>query len=626
MAGTSWQAIRATRAEAEAANSALKADSVNKFLVNDLLGLAGAESQLSTGLRPDPNLKLIALLDRALGEVDGRFAAQPQVAAMLKETLANSCVSVGRYDDAARLYGEYLMFLLQERGSSHPDTIRAMRQLAIVQIYRLRFAEAEAICKQAIAALEKCEPGQRDLEMLMLQMKSTRATVFQRQKRYSEALVEHEQCLEAKRRILVQDHPEVCYSMSVLAELHECLNQFDEAERLHSEVLQIRRRQFPGSHPLVAASLHDLGRCYLKHGQASHDAKYLALSEPLLTECFKTYLDVRGEDHPDTLASQSSLTQLYCEYEKYNEAQLLLKDLVVRLDRTTPDQLPNLEARNALGWALMQTGKYAEAENMLTAAQEGCKQLNLDNDLPIVLRVKGNLAIAYQRLGKLEQSIFLDEELSVVTTRIFGRNHVESLASKARLGLSKIEIGQMKAGQELLTSVFEDGQHMTEVFKIATLLANSFAKQRDADQVELWTNREVESARAKVPAGSAQLAEILAAGGTRLLGISKWSTAEALLREGQEIYLSQNAEPSSLCALQAQLGHALAAQKKFQAALPNLVSGYEGCKDGSSNRQGKRTVDIKTTLTHIIACCDALEKTEDAAKYRVELTRLRTTR
>ena len=626
MAGTSWQAIRATHAEAEAANSALKADSVNKFLVNDLLGLAGAESQMSAGLRPDPNLKLIALLDRALGEVDGRFAGQPQVAALLKETLANSCVSVGRYDDAARLYGEFLMYLLQERGKSHPDTIRAMRQLAIVQIYRSRLAEAETICKQAIEAMENTEPGQHDLEFLMLQLKSTRATVYQKQKRYSEALAEHKECMESKRRLLVKDHPEVCYTMSILAELHESLNQFEEAESLHSEVLQIRRRQFSGSHPLVAASLHDLGRCYLKRGQAASENKYFALSEPLLTECFKTYFDVRGEDHPDTLASQSSLTQLYCESGKFNDAQLLLKDLVGRLERTAPDQLQNLEARNALGWTLLQTGKLAEAENTLTLAQESCKQLNMEDDLPIVRRVKGNLAIAYQRLGKLEQSIFLDEELSVATTRVLGRNHIDTLASKARLGLSKLEIGQVKAGQELLMAVFEDGQHVPEAFKIATLLANSFAKQRDAEQVAIWTKREVESARINVPVGSVQLAEILAASGTRLLGVSKWGEAEVILRECLEFYLSKDSEPSTVCVMQSQLGHALAAQNKFQAALPHLIAGYEGRKDRSPNRQSFRSVYLKTTLEKIIACCDALKQAEYSAKYRSELTKLRTTR
>jgi eukaryotic-like serine/threonine-protein kinase len=58
-----------------AKENAEKAQAINQFLVEDLLGLAGAESQLSAGLLPDPNLKLETLLERALNRVDVGFLA-----------------------------------------------------------------------------------------------------------------------------------------------------------------------------------------------------------------------------------------------------------------------------------------------------------------------------------------------------------------------------------------------------------------------------------------------------------------------------------------------------------------------------------------------------------------------
>lgn len=62
-----------------------------------------------------------------------------------------------------------------------------------------------------------------------------------------------------KQMLLVNYHSETLSTMSELADLHQSSNQFSEAEDLHTEVLSIRRQQFPGNHPLIAASLHHAG-------------------------------------------------------------------------------------------------------------------------------------------------------------------------------------------------------------------------------------------------------------------------------------------------------------------------------------------------------------------------------
>ncbi len=113
--GTTWQSVRATRAERKAVENeqraiaerdekekarereaeqrrlaetaqqtaseeAAVAKAVNEFLKDDLLGLAGAGAQFEAGLTPDPDLKLSTLLDRALTKVNERFGEQPVTA------------------------------------------------------------------------------------------------------------------------------------------------------------------------------------------------------------------------------------------------------------------------------------------------------------------------------------------------------------------------------------------------------------------------------------------------------------------------------------------------------------------------------------------------------------------
>lgn len=630
LVGTSWQAIRATRAEAvaetnanKANDSAKKAESINRFLIEDVLGLVGAEAQLTTGLRPDPNIKLVTLLERALGEVDSRYATQPELAIQLKETLAQSLVSIGRYDDASGLYRQVLKYLESKRGLSHPTTIKAMQQMAAVEIHNLRIADASTLCKRALDALRACGPEHGDQELLRLQLLGLQAAIYQKQHRFGDALALHKKCLALKQSILPKDHHEILTTMSTLADLHESLNQFAEAERLHLEVLAVRRQVESDTHPIVAASLHSLGKCYLKRGQFAGEPKDFALSETNLSQSLDIYRRVRGEDHPETLAVQQQLANVFCESRKLDEAERLLNDLVIRLDRVIPNHLTNLEAKNALAWVYLQKDGYAQAENILAQAIEVYLQLNLDVEDPLYLRMQGNLAIAYQRLGKIDLSIALDETLSALTEKVLGENHFETLASKARLGLSRIEIGQVKEGRELLQFVADAGPNLAGVYKICGIIANSFSESGEIEQTVHWTRREVTCSRNCLPANSPPLAESLAQSSARLMKLSRWKEAEVLLNECLAILEANGSKANEQHLVRSRLGHTLFAQAKHAEALPHLIAAYEGTKKHRSGKSKEQIRNLRIELERVIACCAVLNKEEAATVYREELANLR---
>ena len=152
--GTTWQAIRATRAERaaiaerdekeqarraaqaaaeaeaaqrqkaetaekKAAEEAAVATAVNEFLQKDLLGLAGAEAQVGAELKPDPDVKLRTLLDRALANVDERFADQPAVRCAVQHTLSSAFLAIGRYPEAVRLREQVREYCEQTFGPEH---------------------------------------------------------------------------------------------------------------------------------------------------------------------------------------------------------------------------------------------------------------------------------------------------------------------------------------------------------------------------------------------------------------------------------------------------------------------------------------------------------------------------
>jgi eukaryotic-like serine/threonine-protein kinase len=93
---STWEAVRARRAEAIAKQETAIAQAVNEFLQNDILGQASAYNQS----KPDPDLKVRAALERAAKNIQGKFAKQPEVEASIRETIGKSYHDLGLYTEA----------------------------------------------------------------------------------------------------------------------------------------------------------------------------------------------------------------------------------------------------------------------------------------------------------------------------------------------------------------------------------------------------------------------------------------------------------------------------------------------------------------------------------------------
>jgi hypothetical protein len=87
---SSWEAMRARRAEQAAITESATARAVNDFLQNDLLAQASAYQQSRPNTRPDPDLKIRTALDCAAERIEGNFGEQPLVEASIRETIGSS--------------------------------------------------------------------------------------------------------------------------------------------------------------------------------------------------------------------------------------------------------------------------------------------------------------------------------------------------------------------------------------------------------------------------------------------------------------------------------------------------------------------------------------------------------
>jgi non-specific serine/threonine protein kinase/serine/threonine-protein kinase len=135
---STWQAVRATRAERDAA-------AISAFLQNDLLGQADLSNQPGEGSGRDPDLKVRTLLDRAARTVEGKFKDQPRTVAAIRLTLGKAYRGLGNYAEAQRQLERSVELYTDELGANHPDTLASKSSLAYLYGAQAKHDQAERL-------------------------------------------------------------------------------------------------------------------------------------------------------------------------------------------------------------------------------------------------------------------------------------------------------------------------------------------------------------------------------------------------------------------------------------------------------------------------------------------------
>ena len=95
-------------------------------------------------------------------------------------------------------------------------------------------------------------------------------------------------------------------SINNLGSLLKTQGQYEEAEPLLREALEVRRRTLGDEHPGTLISINNLG--LLLQDQGKYDD-----AEPLLREALEVKRRTPGDDHPETLKAKQKLEDLLSE-------------------------------------------------------------------------------------------------------------------------------------------------------------------------------------------------------------------------------------------------------------------------------------------------------------------------
>ncbi|MCG8404546.1 MAG: serine/threonine-protein kinase, partial [Phycisphaerales bacterium] len=310
-AGTSWQAVVATRqrnlAEQEAKRARLaeaeqrrsrqeaddarektekalhKAEAINDFVTKALVSSDPHQGGAQGFLVTDAMEQAVELLD------GGELKNQPETESALRLTISHILNENARAQEALRLARRALEINEQLHPGDHADVAESLNGVGLCLNALGRSAEALSKYEAALEMYQRLFEGDHsDVARGLHNV----ASCLQELGRRAEALPKVEAALKMCQRLFEGDHPTVATSLQGVATCLDSLGQSAKALPKYEAALEMRRRLFRGDHPHVAESLSQVALCLYSLGRSAE-------ALPKYEEALVMYQRLFEGDHPD---------------------------------------------------------------------------------------------------------------------------------------------------------------------------------------------------------------------------------------------------------------------------------------------------------------------------------------
>jgi serine/threonine protein kinase len=361
---STWQAVRARRAEQTALQQRDRADTeaataraVTDFIEKDLLGQASPENQARPDQKPDPDLTVRTALDRAAAKIASAFPDKPLVQASIRQTIGTAYTDLGLYQQARPHLETALKLRLANLPPDDIEVANAKEALATLLVDQGN-SQAALPLVQDVLAIKRKKLGPDDSETLVAA--NNVAAVISMEGRKAEAEPLLRQVLEARSRKLGRLDPETLLVMGNLAENLTDEGKTAEAEPLFQEAVRGYRQAFGPDHPKYLWVLAQLGVLY------STEHKFPE-AETVFREVLEKRSRTLGPDHPDTAFTMEQLAVAIAGQHRYPEAEELHRR-VLAIDRKVlgPFHPNTLDTLHSMAVNYQDEKKYPEAEAAYT--------------------------------------------------------------------------------------------------------------------------------------------------------------------------------------------------------------------------------------------------------------------
>jgi len=447
---STWQAIRASRAERAAKlerdradTEAATAKAVNDFLQNGLLSQASSRLQTSSDAPPDPDVKVRTLLDRAAATIGEKFKDRPLVEAGIRSTIGITYRDLELIPQAEEQLQKAYDLNSRYAGPEDPETLLALGNIATIKTDEGKYAEAAQLREKLVDTMTRVL-GPKDSRTLAAQQELGVSYMEIGKYEKSEPLLK--QALEEQQRALGPDDIHTMNTSDSLATLYIFERKYKDAEPLLNNTLAISERVFGPEHPNTLRDMFGLARVYIG------EEKY-AQAEPLLRKVLEGNTHLLGAEHPDTISTRQSLATLYGKQGKFKEA-LAEQQTVYAADLKVKgiDHPYTIVAESNLARAYGVAGQLPKAESLLkdTLARDARV---LGQTHPSTLSDMSNLAYFYESHNRFAQAVPIQIQLAEIATKARGADSREATVAGTTLGRDYIMLHQYAKAEPVLRGV-----------------------------------------------------------------------------------------------------------------------------------------------------------------------------
>ncbi len=507
VAASTWQALRARRAEVQARQEAASSQAVNQFL-QDMLESA---DPFSSG-RGDANGRDITVAQavaQAIAKLDrGALKDQPLVEAAVRKTIGGTLMGLGDISGGEAQMRKALSLRRAHLPAGAAEIGESLEALAVLLQNKGDLKGAEPFAREALSLRRKLFGGEsrevaqseadlsmmvgRTPERLQLIQDAVRlsrkldgetertaihlmylATAYGAERRYAEAEPAAREALEIRRRILPEDHESIAASLQQLSNILVSQSRYTEAEPLARQSLAFARKVFGDEHLRVANAEIRLSEVLVSQGR-------LAEAEALRTESIGVTRRLIG-DGPRIGVALQGLSLLLRDERKFDLAEQRLQEAMTIFRKLQPQQASNLAiCISTLGMIRYDQRRFTEAEALQRDSLTRLRRSLGERDATTVIIADhlGDTLLEQGKLAEAEQ-LYRDfltanrqepQNSGSVRTLLTGLGHVmvaqhraaeaEPIAREA-LNLAKKQPQELPWAQRLL------GQVLTERGKFA---------------------------------------------------------------------------------------------------------------------------------------------------------------
>jgi len=374
---------------------------------------------------PAIDLRAVELLERGRHEA-ASLGGDPEMQADMQETLGSIYQKLGKLDLADALLAAALAERSNAPGRDPRKVADSVVALGLLRKDEGKLEEAERLVRQGLEMDRRNLPAHdSDTARSMVAL----GAVLEVRGKYDEA----REILEAALKLRSKDATgtaERAENLTELANVHFYQGDYDVAETLNRQALEIDRGLFGEDHPSVAQELNNLGAIEMNRGNYSSSEAYYRRALAITETWY-------GADHPETAANLTALAQPITSQKRYAEAQGLLQR-ALSIQKHVNGVLNSTVATtlNQLGLIAVSVNQYAAARGYFTQAMDIWKKLFGDQHQFV--------AIAYSNLG----SVCLGEKDNACAEKMY-REAVRRLDA-ASSGSLAAQVAHLKLGRALL--------------------------------------------------------------------------------------------------------------------------------------------------------------------------------